>query len=232
VKGAPRPDRDIEPASGQYREGTIRITIRNTSPNLARKVPVKHDLPSEIRANDVLDAGGLQVATDARRGVCYVFKEEVEIGPGESVTYNVKIRDRWNVNGPRIGSLKSAAKEILDSVVALAKFESVEQTLKEMLTEIEAVEKAPAPITLNDEYVAYFRQQTEHLDRIEENIYRVKVAMRPDVKAPKLGFALKAPSHRTTWLIIYIILGFLAVVSLLFFLRWYGRSKAEKIDTA
>jgi uncharacterized membrane protein YuzA (DUF378 family) len=38
------------------------------------------------------------------------------------------------------------------------------------------------------------------------------------------------PDKRTTWIIIYIILGFLGIFSLLFFLRWFGKGKSEKVD--
>jgi hypothetical protein len=38
------------------------------------------------------------------------------------------------------------------------------------------------------------------------------------------------PDRRTTWVIIYIILAFLALFSLAFFFRWYGRTKAEDLD--
>jgi cytoskeletal protein RodZ len=43
----------------------------------------------------------------------------------------------------------------------------------------------------------------------------------------RLGFKVKAPSPKTTWLLIYVILGFLAVLSVLFFLRWYHRTGNE-----
>ncbi len=47
-------------------------------------------------------------------------------------------------------------------------------------------------------------------------------ALRPQTSSTKYGFKAKPPSMKTTWLIIYVILGFLALMSLLFFLRWYG----------
>ena len=44
---------------------------------------------------------------------------------------------------------------------------------------------------------------------------------------PPLLKKIQAPTPKTTWIIIYIILGFLAVVSLLFFARWFGRGRGE-----
>ncbi|MDI6774539.1 MAG: hypothetical protein QME60_03970 [Verrucomicrobiota bacterium] len=228
-KETPKPDRSIEPAPGEYKEVVYQIRVHNPSATVARKVKVQRDLPREIRANDVLDGGGLEAATDARREVCYLFKEDVEIGPGETVTFNVRIRDRWNINARRILSLKERAQEVRNAVTPMG-IALVCRAMADLLAEIDDVEKEPLPAMLDDRYVDFFRGQAKRLDQIEERLYRVKLALRES--QPRKGFGIKAPSRRTVWLIIYIILGFLAVVSLLFFLRWYGRSKAEKIDIA
>jgi hypothetical protein len=53
--------------------------------------------------------------------------------------------------------------------------------------------------------------------------------LRPLEREPKFGVPIKPPSRKTTWIIIYIILGFLGIMSLLFFLRWFGRSKMEQM---
>jgi cytoskeletal protein RodZ len=46
---------------------------------------------------------------------------------------------------------------------------------------------------------------------------------------PKVGFSAPPPNPKTTWMIIWIILGFLAFLSLVFFFRWYSKTKAEKL---
>jgi len=94
---------------------------------------------------------------------------------------------------------------------------------------LNSLEKEPVPTDLNDKYVAFFRQQAAKLDVIEQKIARVEAALKPIEKTSQLGFQAKPPSSKTTWLIIWIILGFLAFISLVFFFRWYGRSKAEKL---
>jgi len=53
-------------------------------------------------------------------------------------------------------------------------------------------------------------------------VNRIDAALKP--LSPQLGFKIPAPDKRTTWLVIYAILGFLALISLLFFLRWFARS--------
>jgi hypothetical protein len=65
------------------------------------------------------------------------------------------------------------------------------------------------------------------LNVVEEKLRRIDGLLRP-IRRPKIGFDLQAPNLKTTWLVIWGILGFLGVISLLFFLRWYGRSKSEQ----
>jgi hypothetical protein len=98
-----------------------------------------------------------------------------------------------------------------------------------MIGQLVAIEKEDGPETLDQHYVAFFRDQARRLDRLEDQINRVKSALKPRSNTSKMGFKAKPPSMKTTWLIIYIILGFLALFSILFFLRWYGKSKSEEL---
>jgi endo-1,4-beta-mannosidase len=84
---------------------------------------------------------------------------------------------------------------------------------------------------LNEKYVAFYRDQARRLREIERKIERIKAQQQPSV-GQRRGFSTKAPSEKTTWLVIWIILGFLAVMALLSMLRWMVRTKADrKLDS-
>ncbi len=223
---APAPDRtaDGEPAG----EALFRVTVRNPSPVHARRLDVRHPLPSEIRPGDVLDADGLATASEG--GIVHLALDGLELAPGEARTFNVRIRDRWNVNRPRLVRLQAKATDLRERVAGLGAFDSVLALLDEARAELEAIEQASAPDTLNERYVAFFRAERERLDAVERRLHRVEAALRPVQPSPRLGFEATPPDVKTTWRIIWIILGFLGTISLLFFVRWYGRSKAEKLD--
>jgi hypothetical protein len=216
------------PAQG-YATATYRLVVSNTSPEEARTVPVRGELPPEIRLDDIVDAGGLNVAADARTKLCYVYKDEVTIEPHAAVAFDVRVRDKWNVNGPRIAALKSFSTNMLARIVRKEKFASVEVALRGLIGELDSIAAERSPTVLNDTYVAFFRDQGQRLDELEQKIDRIASALQTIEKTSRIGFLVKPPSPRTTWLIIYIVLGFLAVVSLLFFLRWYGRTREEKM---
>ena len=234
-KTAAPPDRHIMIAPKDYNTAVISITVSNPSPTEVRKLPgmytprFMYDLPPEITIDDVLDTDGLELAMDTTRGVCYVYHKGLEIAPTSSLTFLVKIRDKWNLNKPRIPPLLSTASNLLAVVSAKGMYDEIEKTLLDLIVDAGEIEKEEGPGTLNAAYVAFYRHQAKRLDVIEMEINRIRAALKPMSQTTRLGFKAKAPSMKTTWMIIYIILGFLAVMSLLFFLRWYGKSKDEQI---
>ena len=220
-------DADLKPQD--YKTTVLKITVRNVSPTLKRDTPVRRDLPPEVRANDIIDPDGLEVRADANAGICYVFSNSVSLAAGQTVTYNVKLRDKWNVNFTRFPQLRNSAGNVLVRVKAKGTYKSIEESVEKILADITDVEKEVAPAELNDKYVAFYRHQAQELDRIEQKIARIEdAAMRAIEKAAKLGFSTKAPTLKTTWRVIWIILGFLGSLSLIFYFRWFGRTKAEK----
>lgn len=215
------PRRDVHfPA--EYGEAIVKITVRNSSTTRARKVDVRREMPPEISIDDVLDSGGLAVRYDPKLRVTYVFKDDVEVPAGDAVTFEVRIRDKWNINHERMVFLQEKVNALMTLTSGRDNIEAVDNTLSGALEELEVVSKEVGPETLSPEYIAFYRRQADRLDDIERDLNRVDSALKP--LDTKRGFDIPAPDKKTTWLIIYIILGFLALVSLLFFLRWYVRS--------
>jgi hypothetical protein len=220
-------------AAQEYDTALIRFTIRNPSPNQAREISgYRRELPAEIGTSDILDSDGLSVARDPKTGITVLVFPDLTIAPGDTVTYTVRVRDKWNINAPRVTALRGRAEDMLARLGDSQRMESVLTVLNGVLEELKAIEAAAdeGPETLNDSYIAFHRGRAATLDALEQRLIRLETALRPMDNTTRIGFDVKAPSMKTTWLVIYIILGFLGVVSILFFLRWYGRSKAEKMD--
>jgi hypothetical protein len=221
-----KPQREEAPI-GQYKTAIYRLTISNPSAKRKQRVSIKHELPMEVKVYDVLESAGLEKATDPDTGASYVFKDGVDLGPNESVTYQIKIRDKWDVNGPRLELLERQTSNLLIRVAARGKFVGVESAIRAVMTDLAAIRAETPPAVVDAGYVAFFRQQSDRVELIQQRVQRIESALRPITN--RWGFKLSAPTPKTTWLIIYIILGFLAVFSLLFFLRWYGKGKGEKL---
>lgn len=226
-KDIPPPSRDVQVPLDEQKIVIYKIAVQNPSPTMKRdNLSISRDLPLEVRLTDIVEAGGLEVRADANTGAVIVYKNGMELAAGETQTFSVKIRDKWDVNDGRIEKIRQTGSNALEKVTAMDRFESVETLLKNLLSEIDVIAAEPKPVTLNSEYVAFFRDQTKRIDNVEAKINRVNSALKP--KRQKMGFDAPPPNPKTTWMIIYIILGFLALVSLVFFFRWLGGGKAEQ----
>lgn len=215
----PRRDAHLPVAFG---EAVVKITVMNSSPVQTRQIPVKWELPPEVMVEDVLDAGGLSIRYDAKDKLTVVYADALEIGPQESKTFDVRIRDKWNVNGPRIAFLQGKVGELRVTTSGRNSLGAVENMLNDAEMRLTATATEVGPDALSPAYIAFYRRQADRLDGIERDLNRIDSALRP--LETKRGFAIPAPDKKTTWLVIYAILGFLAVMSLLFFFRWFVKS--------
>lgn len=182
--------------------------------------------------DDVLDANGLDVGMDAESGVAYLYKERIEMAPGESLLFSVKIRDRWNVNEPRMAAMLAEATNSLSKVVSQGDFKGLEESLANVVASLTSLQQQAGPTTVDQSYVAYYRKQAQTLDELEIVLNRVLMAIPKIDRSTKIANKIKPPSPKTTWLIIYIILGFLALFTLLFYMRWYKRSGEGDVPEA
>ncbi|MFO7871974.1 MAG: hypothetical protein R6V03_11165 [Kiritimatiellia bacterium] len=216
------------PEPQEFGTAVFKITVRNTSDRERVFERFRHNLPKEIGIQDVLDAGELRVAVREDGEGCYVYKDNLKIPGGETKTYEIKIRDRWDVNEPRIAAMQTAVTNVMGLIRGGEQYDSIRDYLDDVLEELKEISGQPAPEELGPEYVAFYRRQNRELDRLEKKIARIKASLK--VITPKFGFDVQPPSPKTTWLIIWIILVFLGVMSLLFFLRWFSRTKAEALS--
>lgn len=216
------PRRDVR-LPAEYGEATVIITVHNPSPTqIRRNVEIRRQLPREVNVEDVLDAAGLMVRYDSRTQSAYVYGTGLEVDPGETLTFNVRIRDKWNINGPRIELLDEMLSRLRATTKGRNRLEAVVNTLDDIESRLRTIREEEGPETFGPAYVAFYRRQADRLHQIEQDLNRVDVALRP--LETRRGFRIPAPDRKTTWILIYAILGFLALLSLLFFLRWFVKS--------
>lgn len=206
----------------------VRLDLHNPSPNEKRTMKIKHYLPRELAVDDVLDAGELKVGIDSEKDMRYVYGT-AEIEPLQTVAYEIVVRDRWRVDDGRVPALYARATNMLAAAERDGEFESVVTFARNLSEKLGSIAKQPVPETLNAEYIAFYRDQRRELDKIDGQITRIENILRTAgesgadfLKEAHDVFKAKAPEKKTTWAIIYMVIGFLFVVSFLFFLRWYG----------
>ncbi|MEI6971757.1 MAG: hypothetical protein WCL44_09595 [bacterium] len=194
---------DVETVSAE-------VQVLNFSTNESRVVRVVQYLPAEVVKDDILDAGGLQVQYDDTKGAFCLIRENVELKPGESKTYNVIVRDRWNVNKGRIESLKRRMLAVWEKCRLLKHYESIEPQIAGVVDALKLIEGRAAPRLLDQWYVDFYKTQAADLYVVEEHVARIELLAPGDNGRPPARYA---------WYAIYTIAGFLALLSLATFLR-------------
>jgi len=171
---------------------------------------VRAYLPPEIGVADVIDAGGLQVRPDFEKGVCYVYKDGLVIKPNESATFDVLIRDKWNVNGSRIEHLRRRIMSVWERSKVANQAGLTGPQLVEVMNALKAITDKRGPETLDQNYIDFYRDQTGRLNDIEEVLARIERVL------PWEG---AAPPARYAWVAIYGIIAFLLLFGAAVFIR-------------
>ena len=235
--GSPKIPPPRESASGGATGAVVTLHIKITNPSLTEKrtLPLRHEFPAEVRTTDVVDPAGLQIGFDAARNLSYAYTDGIELGPQESKVFDVKIRDPWAGLTARLPRIEQRCQDILAITKDLETYKAVDAQARDILKEADAVKSRKAPAAVGKEYVAFSRQQAESVHELETKVQRLEEIFQPHEKPIANGIPVMdvpRPDKRTTWILIYIILVFLASFSILFFVRWYGKGKDEKLQQA
>ncbi|MBP9854362.1 MAG: hypothetical protein KBD53_05805 [Candidatus Omnitrophica bacterium] len=79
------------------------LAVNGTSE--ARTKEIKQLLPKELKLDDITDAAGLEIKYDVDNG-CYAVVGSIELGPKESKTLRVRVRDVWMIQPQNIQEIK------------------------------------------------------------------------------------------------------------------------------
>lgn len=229
--GPPPPRKDGEEVASGDKPRKIRLDLSNPG-RTEQKTPVKKYLPREVRPEDVTADERLEVRYDPERSACYLYSPGITVRPDEPVSIEILVADRWIVAPARYTYLDSKATNVQARAMEF-KREDINNEAQQLLNRLNVVRTAERP-PFSDEYVASYHKQIDELDLIEEELLKLDARLVPTQErrifdAPVLS-KVEAPSRSTTWLIVFIVIGFLFLFSVLFFLRWYGKGKDETMS--
>ena len=92
---------------------TMKVVAVNPSSEKTRTVPVRIDLPSEIKPADVIDHGELEVDFDTTRSLWYVHKDDVQLSHKQTRVFEVIVRDVWFIPDGELEVLSGHTKLLL-----------------------------------------------------------------------------------------------------------------------
>ena len=196
---------------------TMRLTAVNPSDS-EKTVPIKVYLPVEVKPEDVISKGDLEVIYDTQHGSYYVYGE-YPLKPKEALEKEIELRDVWVIDATRIAMIRQEAKEILESFKktnylerATLLYDGIDKKLKE----VEAMQDLSS--TSPNYKISNYRDSLSLLNSAEADLVAAKTLL--SEVAPK-GLA------KFSWKIILFIVIFLGILSAGFFFIWQRQVKLE-----
>lgn len=197
------------------------ITMRLMAVNPAdseQTVSIKVYLPLEVKPEDVIYKGDLEVIYDTQQGSYYVYGE-YPLKPKEVLEKEIELKDVWVIDPNQIAMVRQEAKEVLESFKKtnyLERATLLYNGIDKKLKEVEAMQDMSAA---SPGYkISNYRNGVSLLNSAKADLVAAKTLL--SEVSPK-GLAA------FTWKIILFIIVFLGILGAGFFYVWQRQTKLE-----
>ena len=212
---------------------TLRVVAVNPSSSKTKTVPVRIDLPQEIKPGDILEHGDLEVEFDTERSLYYVFKDQVTLAPKQTKVFEVIVRDVWFILDTELEGLKSHTQLILKRLVKSEYYETAKALGESIISRLTAIQKEQTDETISrKQRIGAYRKNLQALAVIREDLARLEKMLSfaggppvPDI-LEESPLKSDSPSTTTTWLVIFLIIVFMGLLAGQFFFTWQRHVKA------
>lgn len=197
------------------------ITLRLMAVNPAeceQVVPIKVYLPVEVKPEDVIYKGDLEVAYDTQQGSYYVFGEFL-LAPKEVLEKEIEIKDVWVIDPAEVALLRQEAKDILDGFKKTKYYERAQLLYSGIDKKLKEIEEVQDLSSASPGYkISNYRNCLSLINSAKADLLAAKTLL--SEASPK-GMA------RFTWKVILFIVIFLGVLGGGSFFIWQRQSKLE-----
>jgi len=197
------------------------ITMRLTAVNPAdseKSVSIKTYLPLEVKPEDVIYKGDLEVIYDTQQGSYYVYGE-YPLKPKEVLEKEIELKDVWVIDPNQIALMRQDAKAILDEFKKTSYYDRAQlfyDGIDKKLKEVEAMQDLSS---VGPDYkISNYRNSLSLLNSAKADLVAAKTLL--SEVAPK-GMA------KFTWKVILFIIMFLGILCVGFFYVWQRQIKLE-----
>jgi len=194
----------------------IRALIVNPSEEHERSVPFKSYLPKEIKPDNVVDHGDLELTFDPAEGAYYVHKEYT-LAPKETIQIEVELEDVWQIPQSEIDLYREEAKALAKALTKTDYYDRatyLQNSIETKLTQIEFRQRVTNPNPGG--YISDYRENVKLLESVKADLSAAKALM---VEAKEIAPML-------TWKLILAVVIFLGVLGVIFFFVWQRQIKS------
>lgn len=212
----------VQPLVESYMKfNSVEIHFLITNPLASQQsVKFKEFLPAEAKPEHILDKSGLTVDFDAAAGVYYV-SGDVTLGPKETITRKVEMKDIWQFSEEEIRAKKDQAGQLapaLDNTQYVSQATVLKNEIDSVLSII-LISQKEGYSSPNDHIVAY-RENKEQMTRVDSGLSKLKDLVVSSGGTSGLVGRLGGVQTFATWgIILAVVFGF-GLLSVLIFAMW------------
>jgi hypothetical protein len=203
----------------------MNVVVVNPSSTKTQKAMLKAYLPKEASPDIVVDMADLKVSYDIEKGLYFVYGE-YDLAPGEMVKRSVHMKDIWVVAESQLESIISRALELVKDLEGTEYFDRASMLKKRMDSNRDSilVKQREAADALPEPHIAAYRENVETFGKMKEDLVELENML---LRAkPASGVAIKRVFIKASWWIILGIIGFLLLLSFVFFFVWQKQASS------
>ena len=200
----------------------VKVVAVNPSKTQAQKVSVKTFLPKEIKPEDVLDRGDLEITYDTQQGSYYVSGEyDLEIG--QTIERSVELRDIWLITAADMETIRTES----DKIVGLLKNTDLAERVNFLKNSIDSklnqiIEAQKNTPTNPERHISDYRDNLRILESIKADLAMQRNLLSQFRPVPAAAI----------WKVVLFIIVFLGVLGGAFYLIWQRQSKTVMQDSS
>lgn len=224
----------LAPAQGWASTVKMKVTLINPSQTKTQMTKVKAYLPKEIAPKHVVESGGLDVIYDETKDLFFVSKE-VQLSPAETKVFEIILDDVWTIPTDKMDPMKERADQILGMLKDSSFYEQADVLVKSIKGRLDEIETTQGDQNVTrQQHVGYYRDNLKTMDSVIADMDRLEKILTKAGGPPNLDLIeksdanLKSPTTKTTWIVIFIILIFIAILGAAFFFTWQGQTKVTE----
>lgn len=154
-----------------YAESDVKFKVLAVNPSGTQpiKTVISQALPSEIDpATDIIDNAGLEVRFDSENK-SYMLTGEVELKPRETRTFEVRIRDVWQITSEQIENTKKSLENQINALKGTKYYDTAQLLYEKAQEGVDRIlEEQSRPVGMK-QHIELFRAHVQQLRDIQAN---------------------------------------------------------------
>lgn len=207
-------------------EVAVRVVARNPSASETQEFVVRYFLPKGITREDVLDDAGMTIVYDEQQEL-FLARRTVELEPGQTVEYEIKLRDIWLIEPEVLQGFKTRARQGVDKLQGEAYATHGNVLLARINTMVDLMvsrqDEARVPEASIPDHISAFDRNQDLLELTKADVMELEnlLAIISDQIIIETGKPKGVPPSLTTiWKVIFAMVTFVAGMSLVFLVIW------------